>query len=58
MNALVNNALTLVRMQYKIDNLSNYLINCPIDAVDFDAKFLRLKSLKIDMYNFKQSLNS
>lgn len=58
MNELVSNVLTLVKMQYQIDSLSNYLINCPIDAVDFDVKFLRLKSLKNNIESFKQSLNS
>ena len=58
MNALVNNALTLVKMQYAIDSLRDYLINCPIDVADFNSKFLRLESLKNDLENFKQSLNS
>ena len=58
MDTLVSNALTLVKMQYDIDSLKDYLINCPIDVVDFNSKFLRLESLKNDLENFKQSLNS
>ena len=57
MNALVSNALTLVKMQYAIDSLRDYLINCPIDVVDFGVKLERLNNLKNEMENFKQSLN-
>ena len=58
MNALVSNALSLVKMQYEIDSLRDYLINCPIDVVDFGVKLERLNNLKNEMENFKQSLNS
>ena len=58
MNTLVSNALTLVKMQYTIDSLKDYLINCPINAADFGVKLERLNNLKNEMENFKQSLNS
>ena len=56
MNALVSNALSLVKMQYEIDSLRDYLINCPIDVADFGVKLERLNNLKNEMENFKQSL--